>query len=90
MRIVGKYLLPIEEEFSLELPVGAEVIRVDGLDGHIYLWATIDTDVSTETRKFYFYKTGGKMVEDVDLAYLGCGSIYIQMELMLYLFEELL
>ena len=87
MKRIFKYQLPILEEVELELPIGAEVIRIDDLGGIIWLWAIIDDESKTEIRKFYLYKTGGSMA-DLPMKYLGCGAVYIQMELMLYVFEE--
>ena len=87
MKRVFKYQLPILEEVELRLPIGAEVIRIDDLGGMIWLWAIIDDELKDETRKFYLYKTGGEM-KDIPLKYLGCGAVFIQMELMLYVFEE--
>ena len=87
MKRVYKYQLPILENVELELPVGAEVVRIDDLDGMIWLWAVVDTEAPTEIREFFLYKTGGDMI-DKPLKYLGCGAVFIQMELMLYVFEE--
>ena len=85
---VYKYLVPFKEEVTLTLPIGANIIRVDSEDGHLYFWALVDTDASTEERKFYLSKTGGKGLPKEPLTYLGCGAIFIQQELMLYVFEK--
>ena len=88
-RKIYKYQLPIKEQFELELPIGAEIIRIDGLEGSIWLWALVDIKAKTEKRTFYMFKTGGDIPENLGkLKYLGCGSIFIQMELMLYIYEE--
>lgn len=87
MKRIFKYQLPILEEVELRLPVNAEVIRIADLGGIIWLWAIIDDEEPDETRKFYLYKTGGAM-KDIPMKYLGCGAVFIQMELMLYVFEE--
>jgi len=88
MKAIHKYIVPIQEEVFIDMPQDAEVIRIDGIEGLIYLWAIIDTEAPFEKRKFYLYKTGGKMRDDIELKYLGCGGIFVQMELMLYVFEE--
>lgn len=87
MQKVFKYLVPFKEYVELELPVGARVIRIDGMDGHLYFWALVDTEANTEIRRFYLAKTGGEGLPDFPLRYLGCGAIFIQQELMLYVFE---
>jgi len=87
MKIVGKFLMPFAEKFELDLAQGAEILRIDVVDGHPFLWAVIDTEAPTETRYFEAYKTGGQMSEGSELEYIGCMAIHIQMELMLYVFE---
>ena len=74
----------------MELPKGAEVIRIDNVEGHIYMWAVVDPDAPTETRQFHARKTGAEnpCVPD-NVRYLDCAAIYIQMELMLYYFEPI-
>ncbi|MNC68643.1 hypothetical protein D3C75_1192660 [compost metagenome] len=52
------------------------------------MWAIVDTEAPTELRTFHLFKTGGKMPDDIaDYKYHGCGAIFIQMELMMYVFE---
>lgn len=90
-RVIFKYQMPVSEEFSMRLPKGAEIIRMDGENGHLWLWAVVDTDQEDEERKFYAFKCGGSGLADKDnLIYRGCAAIYIQAELMLYIFEEVL
>lgn len=84
---VFKYLVPFKEYVEIDLPKGAEIIRIDGLDGHLYFWALVDTEAEHELRKFYLAKTGGEGLPDTPLRYVGCGAIFIQQELMLYAFE---
>lgn len=86
-KMVGKFQLPIKESFSLEMPIGAEVVRVEGIDGHIWMWAVIDTEAPKEKRHFMSFKTGGDMPADTELKYVGCGAVFVQQELMLYYFE---
>lgn len=89
MRTIHKYRLPFKEIAHVDLPVGAEVIRIDDCDsGAIWLWAIVDTTKPFESREFLLFKTGSKMPDDVELRYLGCGAIFVQMELMMYVFER--
>jgi hypothetical protein len=87
---IFKYRLPFMEIAHIEMPVGARVIRVDGLDGALWVWAIVDPDAPVERREFHLFKTGAPMPEDIGdkYTYLGCGAIFIQMELMMYVFEE--
>ena len=88
---IFKYTLPIAERTHIDLPLGAQILRVDGLDGGLWVWAMVDTTASLERREFALFKTGGSMPDNVaeEYKYVGCGSIYIQQELCLYVFEKL-
>lgn len=89
MRTIHKFQLPLLEKATVRMPDGARIIRVDGLDGFLWLWAVVDTERPMTDRSFLLFKTGGVMPEDIDdHAYVGCGAIFIQQELMLYVFER--
>lgn len=86
---IFKYRLPFMEVAQVEMPIGAKIIRVDGLDGALWIWAIVDENAQTEIRSFRLFKTGSEMPEDIlSYEYLGCGAIFIQMELMMYVFEK--
>lgn len=90
MKKIFKYRLPFMEVSTIDMPTGAQVIRVDGLDGAIWVWAIVDLDSPVETRTFHLFKTGAEMPSDINqYVYLGCGAIFIQQELMLYVFERM-
>ncbi len=85
---IFKYQMPVKEEFDMTLPKGAKIIRVDDQDGMFWMWAVVDTNATTEKRKFKAFKTGGSgMDPSENLNYIGFCKIYIQMELGLYIFE---
>ena len=48
MKRIFKYQLPILEEVELRLPIDAEVVRIDDLDGMIWLWAIIDDEAKDD------------------------------------------
>lgn len=87
-RVIFKYQMPVKEHFTMKLPVGAEIIRMAGVGGMFWLWAVVRTDAPDEERHFHAYKTGGVIPDDLNLIYRGCCAVFIQMELMLYIFEE--
>lgn len=88
MKAIYKYRVPFMEQAKVTMHKGANIIRVDGLDGAIWLWAVVDTEQPLVERTFHLFKTGGQMPENIDeYNYIGCGAIFIQMELMMYLFE---
>lgn len=65
MKTIYKYSFNIKDEQLLELPATADPVHV-GLDpqGQPCLWAVIDTDLKTETRKLYVRGTGHWIPED--------------------------
>lgn len=89
MKVIYKYRLPFMEVSNVVMHKDARVLRVDGLDGAIWMWAVVDTEQPLVERTFYLFKTGGQMPDDCDTYnYLGCGAIFVQMELMMYVFEK--
>lgn len=89
MKAIYKYRLPFMEVSKVVLPKDSKVIRIDGFDGAIWLWAIVDTEEPLVERTFHLFKTGGEMPDDIGrYMYIGCGAIFIQMELMLYIFED--
>lgn len=86
--VIYKYRLPFMEKSCVKMKKGAKIIRVDGLDGALWLWAVCDEHAQDEIRHFELFKTGGKMPYNIDdYIYHGCGAIFVQMELMMYVFE---
>ena len=89
MKVIYKYRLPFKEFSVVSMPEGANIIRIDGEDGAIQMWAVVDTEAPLVDREFSLFKTGGEMPDDIEnYRYLGCGAIFIQMELMMYVFEK--
>lgn len=89
MKAIHKYQLGMAEKASVTMPQGAAIIRVDGIDGFLYLWAVVDTDAPMVRRDFLLFKTGAPMPDNIMVThrYLGCGGIFVQMELMMYVWE---
>ena len=86
-RVIYKYQMPVKEAFTMKLPIDAKIIRVDAQDGYFWMWALVNTENDIEERYFGAYKTGGSIPEKSNLDYIGCCPIFIQQELMLYIFE---
>lgn len=86
-RVIYKYQMPVLEEFTMALPQGAKILRVQDMDGMFWMWAMVDTDAPTETRNFRAFKTGAKIPDNLNLEYIGFCAIFVQMELGLYIFE---
>ena len=88
-KTIFKYQIPTLEKFTLKLPKGAEIIRVDHIGGLNWLWAVVDTNAPDEERKFRAFKTGGAIPSELSLKYVGYYAIFVQQELGLYIFEEI-
>lgn len=90
MKAIHKFQLGMAEKASVMMPEGALVIRVDGIDGFLCLWAVVDTEAPMVKRDFLLFKTGAAMPDDIlqNYNYLGCGGIFVQMELMMYVWES--
>ncbi len=58
---VYKYSFPVNDEISLELPIGAEVLTVQDQRDTPQLWALVDTQEDRkEIRTFVYIGTGHK------------------------------
>jgi hypothetical protein len=88
-RVIFKYQMPVLGQFTMRLPKGAEIIRMEDQGGMFWIWAVVRTDVPDEERKFWAFKTGGKIPDDIKLVYRGFCAVFVQMELGLYIFEEI-
>lgn len=87
-RVIFKYQMPVLEQFTMKLPAGAEIVRVDSQGGMFWLWAVVQTEAPLEERRFRAFKTGAKMPDGLSLLYVGFCAVFVQMELGLYIFEE--
>lgn len=55
---IYKYELTANQESQVELPIGAEVLKIDNQYGTICLWALVDPEAKKETRTFEVFGTG--------------------------------
>ena len=95
MKKIFKYEMSIKEKQEIELPINAEIIRVDDVDGKFFLWAIVeppkeDEEQETEVRFIEFYKTGQPIETPAEnLKYIGFCKLFIMQELGLYVFENI-
>ena len=92
MKRIFKYPLPVKETCDMELPQGADIIRVEDVDGHFFLWAAVNPDPEhpKEIRYLELYKTGQEIHTPMDsLHFLGTCKMFIMQELCLYVFENI-
>lgn len=76
-RTVYKYAEILADTVTLDLPVGARVLRVEtarhrtqARDALVF-WAQVDRDVPTERRTFRVFGTGHDMPDDVALEHVA-------------------
>jgi hypothetical protein len=58
MRTIHKFPVVIDDQFSIEMPVGAEVLSVHRQGGGIFVWAIVDSKAAVERRCFAVRGTG--------------------------------
>lgn len=89
MKTIYKYVIPFMEVAKITLPIGAQIIRIDGVEGQLYMWAVVDPLAPIESRTFHLFKTGADMPDDINsYIYHGFGAIFIQQELCMYVYED--
>lgn len=70
MKTIYKYLIPIKDYFSLNLPLGAKILAFQIQMGKPVIWAIVDTENEMEVRHFYIRGTGhpdhsGEIEDDI-------------------------
>ena len=88
---IFKYQIPIQEDFTLELPENSDPLRVEFVDGKAWMWVLHDLRQPKKKFQFHMYKTGGTIPDHIapNLGFLlGWLTIYVQQELCLYVFAE--
>lgn len=94
MRKIFKYEMSIKEKQQIELPINSEIIRVDDVDGKLFLWAIVEPtkegeETEKEVRFIEFYKTGQPIKTPTkNLKYLGFCKLFVGQELGIYVFEK--
>lgn len=63
MKTIWKFELHIDEPVTLLMPVGAEVLTVQAQGDIPCIWAIVDPNAETETRRFYVRGTGHPLRE---------------------------
>ena len=57
-RTIWKFPLPVADDFTLDMPVGAEILTVQMQHHRPALWAIVSTDLELERRRFLVRGTG--------------------------------
>jgi hypothetical protein len=86
VRKVFKYVLPDDDEFTLPFPAGAKLLHLDCQDNEVVLWALVDPDAPTETRRFRLAGTGHPIETACPLTHIGT-VLLMGGKLVFHLFE---
>lgn len=91
MNSIHKFILPMKEESTLEMPYKSKIIKGENQEGFVAIWAIVDFDAPLVTRHFRLYKTGQKFeCSDVSkLEFIGRADIHVGMDLGMHIFELL-
>ena len=78
MRKVFRYEFKVQDNFSIQMPVGAEILHVNTQKNQPCLWALVDPKARAETRWFRVLGTGHAISEEyVSLGdYVGTFFLY--------------
>jgi len=88
-RTVWKYPVPLEDRFTLKMPIGAQVLCVQIQREAVRLWALVHPGRSMEEREFYAFGTGHPInVSESSLRYVDTYQM-LEGALVLHLFEVL-
>lgn len=85
MKVVWKYYVPIEDEFTLLLPAGARILAVQAQHNEPQMWALVDPNAAPQPRRFRLAGTGHPI--EGEWSYLGSFQVHGG-NLVFHLFEE--
>ena len=85
MKTIYKYEIPIKSEFKIDLPEGAEILKVDDQRGMACIWALVNTDHIKVERRFTNKGTGHEIRNDEYLKHIGS---FFQGVFVWHLFEK--
>ena len=71
VRIIYKYPVEVDDEFTVELPEGARVLSVDTQHGEPVMWAMVDPTAPTSKRAFRVIGTGHPIDDADELSFVG-------------------
>jgi len=64
VRTIWKFPIPIQDQFTIEMPRDAEILHVDTQNNSGCLWVRVVPERTTEVRRFILRRTGHSMYED--------------------------
>ena len=67
---IFKYILPTYE-CHVSMPLGANILSCQMLDGKICVWAKVDENKELEQRRFVIYPTGNTIDDSLNLKFIA-------------------
>ena len=71
MSVIWKFPVEIKDEFSIEMPAGAELLSIQAQRGEPFLWAEVNPEAELKSRKFRVFGTGQPIEVDEWIEYVG-------------------
>jgi hypothetical protein len=84
--VVWKYPIDMVDLFSLDLPLGAQVLHVEMQKDTCCMWCLVDPDAPPKARRFRLAGTGHPII-DCEVKYIGTFNM-MDSVLVFHLFEE--
>ncbi len=89
MKVYKYPITPPSNYFTLDLPKGAQILTADVQGGIVCLWALVDPEAPTQTRKFRWAGTGHEISEAPEnLRHVS--TFFMQGELLVFHIFEIL
>ena len=74
MATIWKYPIPLQDEFTIQMPDGAQILYVQAQNNMAYMWARVLTEQSVVDRNFRLRGTGHFI--DLDCIHIGSFMLY--------------
>ena len=87
MKKIFKYELEVVANQEIEMPGGAEILCVQSQKKIMCLWAVVDPEMATQTRKIRIHGTGHDIPDTDSLSYIGTVQM-LDGQLIWHVFEE--
>ena len=69
--VVFRYHVPVDDNLTIDLPVGARILTVQEQCGYPYIWALVNPDAPIERRTFRLAGTCNTIECHGELLYVG-------------------
>ena len=95
MITIWKYELPLEDEFTIDMPAQSKILCVQRQGDAPVIWAIVDTERAQISRKFQIFGTGQSDIEIAEgmkyvgtFQLLGVWHLFVEESELLSAFEE--